>query len=136
MCSSDLQFEVKGVAVEIEAGEELSVRGDRDRLSQVFINVIGNALAYTPAGGRVTVDIRSEGSAALVRVTDTGLGLTPEQQTQVFERFYRADHSSPGGTGIGLTIARGIVRQHGGDITATSTGLGKGATFVIRIPSA
>ncbi|GBD85937.1 signal transduction histidine-protein kinase BaeS [bacterium BMS3Abin02] len=128
------QFEVKGVTVEIERGEELRVRGDRDRLSQVFINVIGNALAYTPPGGQVSVDIRSEGPDALVRVTDTGLGLTSEQQTQVFERFYRADHSVPGGTGIGLTIARGIARQHGGDITATSTGLGEGATFVIRIP--
>jgi len=130
-----VQFEAKGVAVEVEAGEELHVRGDRDRLSQVLINVVGNALAYTPAGGRVSVDIGSEGSDVLVRVTDTGLGLTPDQQTQVFERFYRVDHSGPGGTGIGLTIARGIVRQHGGDITATSAGLGEGATFVIRIPS-
>jgi len=130
------QFDVKGVAVEIETGEELSVRGDRDRISQVLINVIGNALAYTPPGGRVSVETRSEGPNAVVRVTDTGLGLTPEQQTQVFERFYRVDHSSPGGTGIGLTIARGIVRQHGGDITATSAGLGEGATFVIRIPLA
>jgi signal transduction histidine kinase len=67
-------------------------------------------------------------------VDDTGRGLTPEQQASVFERFYRANHNGPGGTGIGLTIARSITQRHGGEVTATSAGLGHGATFTIRIP--
>lgn len=128
------RFADKEITVDVEGGEPLEVMADRDRLFQVFMNVIANALAYTPSGGHVTVRSGRTGPVATIRVTDTGRGLTREQQTQVFERFFRADHSGPGGSGIGLTIARGIARQHGGDITATSPGPGKGSTFLVELP--
>jgi histidine kinase len=131
-----VQFQAKHVEQVTDTSEVLMVSGDRDRLSQVLTNIIGNALSYTEPGGRVSVTARSDAGAAVIDVNDTGRGLTPEQQTSVFERFYRADHNGPGGTGIGLTIARSITRRHGGQVTATSAGLGHGATFTIRIPLA
>jgi histidine kinase len=100
----------------------------------VFTNVIGNALSYTPAGGRVTVAVGVRGRAAVVTVTDTGVGLTPEDQKRSFERFYRVDERLASGTGVGLTIARALIRAHGGDIEASSPGLGNGTSFTITLP--
>ena len=107
---------------------------DRDRITQVLTNIVGNALTYTDPGGRVTVAIRTQARSAIVEVADTGRGLTPEQLSAVFERFYRVDHAGPGGSGIGLTIAQAITRRHGGEITAASPGAGKGSTFTITLP--
>ena len=107
---------------------------DRDRITQVLTNIVGNALTYTDPGGRVTVAIRTQARSAIVEVADTGRGLTPDQLSAVFERFYRVDHAGPGGSGIGLTIAQAITRRHGGDITATSPGPGKGSTFTVTLP--
>ena len=107
---------------------------DRDRITQVLTNIVGNALTYTDPGGRVTVAIRTQARSAIVEVADTGRGLTPEQLSAVFERFYRVDHAGSGGSGIGLTIAQAITRRHGGDITATSPGPGKGSTFTVTLP--
>lgn len=128
------QFDDSGVALEIHSMPVLEVDADQDRMAQVLTNMIGNALTYTPAGGRVTLSGTVKGGAVLLTVTDTGRGLAPDQLDSVFERFYRADRSVPGGTGIGLTIARNIVRQHGGEISATSPGLGEGTTFTVTIP--
>jgi histidine kinase len=111
---------------------------DPDRVTQVVTNLLGNALRATPSGGAVTVTVSSAGDRARVQVTDTGIGLARSDVERVFERFYRA----PGhprrsdGSGIGLTIARGIARAHGGDVTAQSAGPGAGATFVLVLPSA
>ena len=102
---------------------------------QVFVNIIGNALSYTPGGGKVTVSGKTGDGRAEVTVADTGRGLSPQQREMVFERFYRADRSVPGGTGIGLTIARDIVRRHGGDIQVSSPGPGAGTSFVVAIPT-
>jgi len=129
------QFEDSDVALQIRPFPVLDIQADRDRMAQVFTNVVGNALTYTPSGGAVTVSGEVKGGEVQIDVTDTGRGLAPDQLDSVFERFYRADRSVPGGTGIGLTIARNIVRQHGGDISATSPGLGKGSTFTVRIPT-
>lgn len=124
----------------------VSVLIDADRMAQVVRNLVGNALRATPAGGRIEVEVALQASSgvggeasAVVTVTDTGEGLAPEDLERVFERFYRAPErprSAEGGSGIGLTIARGIVRAHGGTLVARSPGRGGGATFTARLPVA
>ena len=96
-------------------------------------------MAATPPGGGVRVACWAEGGRALVRVSDTGVGLARQDLERVFERFYRADRSTggrDGGSGIGLTIARGIASAHGGDLTAASAGPGTGASFTLDMPIA
>jgi histidine kinase len=119
------------------AGAGASVRGDHDRLVQVLANLVANALTYTPAEGHVTLDVVARGSNAIVTVTDTGVGLAAADVERVFERFYRVRGAErpPGGSGIGLAIARAIARAHGGELTATSLGLGHGTTFTLRLPA-
>ena len=114
----------------------LLVHGDADRLGEVVTNLVGNALVATSAGGTVRVAARTGGGEALVTVSDTGVGLATGDLERVFERFYRVPSGGGGrsGSGIGLTIARGIARAHGGDLTAASAGLGQGATFTLRVP--
>lgn len=128
------QFDDQDVELRLEPGPKLSVTIDRDRIAQVLTNLIGNALSYTPGGGRVVVQIQKRDGLAQVTVTDTGRGLSTDHLTMVFERFYRVDRSATGGTGIGLNIARSLARSHGGDVTASSPGLGKGSTFALTIP--
>ncbi len=130
------QFDDQAVALIVEDSPRVEVTVDRDRIAQILTNIIGNALSHTPTGGQVTVRTRRTGTTAEVDVEDTGKGLTADQLTTVFERFYRADRTIPGGTGIGLTIARSLARAHGGDVTAASPGLGKGATFTLSLPIA
>jgi signal transduction histidine kinase len=130
------QFDDKGVELTVPASQSLPVAVDRDRILQVITNLLGNALVYTPAAGRVVVRPERRDDEALVAVTDTGVGISPEDVGLVFERFYRVpglDRPS-GGSGIGLTIARGIARAHGGDVEAASEGVGTGATFTLRLP--
>ena len=128
------QFEGHEVELIVEPGQQLVVNVDRDRIAQVLINVIGNALSYTPRGGVVAVTTSKVDRTARVAVSDTGRGLSDDQLAMVFERFYRADRSAVGGTGIGLTIARSLARAHGGDLYAASQGLGQGSTFVLSLP--
>ena len=132
------QFDDKGVALEVRAAPPLPVDVDRDRILQVLNNLLGNALTYTPPGGRVTVTGASRESLAAVAVADTGAGIASEDLELVFERFYRVAGlpRPPTGSGIGLTIARGIARVHGGDVIARSPGLGEGATFTLELPPA
>jgi signal transduction histidine kinase len=112
------------------------VEADPDKLSQAVINLLSNALKYTPAGGAVEVR-RDEGvSATEIHVTDTGIGIQPHDLPRVFERLYRADDSrsrATGGAGIGLSIAKAIVEAHGGTIRAESEP-GRGSRFVISLP--
>lgn len=118
----------------------LLVEVDVDHVAQVVTNLVGNALRATAPGGRVTVSCRAEGGSAVLAVRDTGEGLAEEDLERVFERFYRVPGRRRGehdtGSGIGLTIARGIVRTHGGDLVAESAGPGEGATFTVRLPLA
>ena len=106
---------------------------DPDRITQVLTNLLGNALLATPAGGTVTVTARPTARGGEVVVTDTGVGLSEQDVERVFERFYRAPGQPrrSAGSGIGLTIARGIARGHGGDVTAASAGPGRGASFTL-----
>ena len=121
----------------------LLVRGDGDRLTQVLSNLLGNALRHTPLNGTVTVDVGRDDSHAHVDVIDTGPGIMADELERIFQRFYRGTGSGgaagrPGraGRGIGLTIARSLARAQGGDVVATSTGPGDGATFRLTIPLA
>lgn len=129
------QFDDQDVDLSVEPGRLLMVTVDRDRIAQVLTNLVGNALSYTSSGGRVTVTSREERGRAVVEISDTGRGLDADQLRLVFDRFYRADRSVPGGTGIGLTIARSLARLHGGEVTASSPGPGKGSTFMLTIPA-
>jgi signal transduction histidine kinase len=128
------QFDDQDVNLDIEPSPPLPVVVDRDRIAQVLTNLIGNALSYTPSGGRVRVTASRSAGTASIEVSDTGRGLTSDQLALVFDRFYRVDHSAVGGTGIGLTIARSLARLHGGDVIASSSGLGQGSSFVLTLP--
>jgi histidine kinase len=133
------QFTDAGVRLSVEVAAPLPVWADPDRLTQVLTNILGNALAATPAGGLVTVRTAAPPGLAQVMIGDTGIGLGVADTERVFERFYRAPRppaqpSTATGSGIGLTIARNIARAHGGEVTAASDGLGQGATFTLSLP--
>ena len=130
------QFADRQVTLVVHAAGPLPVRADPDRITQVLTNIMGNALTATPAEGAVTVQTRAAGQRAEVSVTDTGTGLAAGDLERVFERFYRAPGQPrrSSGSGIGLTIARNIARAHGGEVTASSPGPGRGATFVLTLP--
>jgi histidine kinase len=124
--------------LEIDLPPDLpKILADADRLSQVLLNLVGNALQYTPAGGKVTLSARRQGEEVQVNVQDTGIGIAAEHLPHVFDRFYRADRSRArvsGGSGIGLTIARHLVVAHGGRIWAESPGEGQGSTLMFTMP--
>jgi histidine kinase len=132
------QFEEKGVVIEADLEGDLPrIRVDPDRMEQVLLNVIGNSLQYTPSGGTVTTSARQQGENVLITISDSGIGIAPDDLPRIFTRFFRVDKSrsrAGGGSGIGLTISKHLVEAHGGDIRAESDGLGKGSTFTISLP--
>jgi signal transduction histidine kinase len=119
--------------------DQAQVMGDRDRLKQLFLNLVANAIQYTPPQGRVTLGMKLVGEWVHVSVADTGPGIPADELPHVFERFYRVDKSrrraSLGGAGLGLSIAYWITRNHGGRIEAASE-VGKGSTFSVWLPLA
>ncbi|HSM56564.1 MAG TPA: ATP-binding protein [Candidatus Sulfomarinibacteraceae bacterium] len=132
------QAQAKGVELLLETAHmPIEAYADADRAAQVMINIVGNAIRYTPEGGRVTLSIAVDDGCARVSVTDTGVGIPEEALPYVFERFYRVDRSrarSSGGSGIGLTISRHLVWAMGGDLTVTSEGEGQGSIFSFTLP--
>jgi len=111
------------------------VEGDLYRLKQIFINLINNALTYTPKGGSVHVQVQKDEGAVIVTVSDTGIGIKTEEIPRIFERFYRVDRArsrNSGGTGLGLAIVKHLVEAHKGLITVKSQ-LGEGTTFTVRL---
>jgi len=128
------QATAKGLSLELEATAVPTIRGDRDRLTQVLTNVIGNAVQYTDEGG-VGVGVSAAGAGVVLEISDTGRGLAADDLARVFERFHRVDQHFSDGTGVGLAIAKLIVEAHAGRITATSAGLGQGCTFQIELPA-
>ncbi|MEK7682631.1 MAG: ATP-binding protein [Chloroflexota bacterium] len=125
------------VRVEIGREEQVQVRGDRDRLKQVFLNLVANALDHTPSGGVVTLSLASVEDWARLTVSDTGRGMPQAELPHIFERFYRIDsarkRSDFGGAGLGLSIAYWITRSHRGKIEVASE-VGKGTTFSVWLP--
>lgn len=126
--------ETKGLEVRVTASPGTTVFGDPRRLEQVFLNVLSNAVKFTPNGGRIVVDMMVVGDRVDVRVTDTGSGIDPTFLPYVFERFRQADSTmarSVGGLGLGLFIARRLIEAQGGRISAQSDGPGCGTTFTV-----
>ncbi len=117
----------------------LIVYADPDRTTQILLNLIGNAIRYTPEGGRITIQYAAKDRFAAVTVQDTGIGIPAEALPYIFERFYRVDSSrarSSGGSGSGLTISRHLTWAMGGQLTATSEGPDRGSTFILTLPLA
>ena len=130
--------DAKGVTlVAMPAGVEAIVRGDAGRLQQAVWNLVSNAVKFTPAGGCITISLVAIGESIEVSVSDTGVGFDPSLLPHIFERFRQGDSGtarSHMGLGLGLAIARSLVEAHGGTLTATSDGIGRGATFAIGLP--
>jgi histidine kinase len=134
----ELQFEDKGVILESDVPDSLPpVQADEDRISQVMLNLVGNALQYTPNGGRVQIVATRYNDEMRFAVIDDGIGIPAEHLQYLFTRFYRIDKSRSrvgGGSGTGLTIAKYLVEAHGGRIWVESPGPGKGSTFTFSLP--
>ena len=130
----------KGLKLErSEVPPDFTVLGDAGRLQQVFLNILSNAVKFTPAGGHVRVGLATKSGEAEVVVTDTGEGIAPEFLPYVFDRFRQADGTSTRthmGLGLGLAIVRHVVEMHGGTVRVASPGVGKGAAFTVTIPLA
>ncbi len=134
------QFEEKNIQLETDVPSGLpNVMADSDRILQVMINLTGNALQYTPSGGKVKISASRSKNEVEISVADNGIGIAPENLTHIFTRFYRVDKSrtrASGGSGIGLTIAQSLMKAHGGRIWAESAGEGKGSTFHFTLRAA
>jgi signal transduction histidine kinase len=121
---------------EVRVRKPIDVVGDEEQLYRLVSNLIVNAIQYTPRGGQVTVILDRCHLDALIQVQDTGIGIATEDQTRIFDRFYRVSGNRSrhtGGAGLGLAIAQAIVQAHGGSLQVQSK-LGKGSTFTIRLP--
>lgn len=131
-------IEEQELQLTVETGEEpLQVKGDPDRLQQLQVNLLSNAAKYTPRGGSISYRLLREGNEAVIRVRDTGIGISPDMRDKIFELFVQSDDMpdrSRGGLGLGLTLVRSIVEAHGGEIKAYSDGPGRGSEFVVRLP--
>lgn len=124
-------WESRNIDMDVELAE-VTVNANGEMLSQVWLNLLDNAVKFSPAGGRVGVQLVREGNQAVVTIRDGGPGIPPEEMGHIFDKFYHLDGSEPG-NGLGLTLARKIARLHGGDITCRSVP-GEGAAFTVRLP--
>ena len=131
--------EAKGVSLHVSSGaastaDDVVVNGDRTRLEQVAANLIDNAVKYTPAGGRVDVQVRRDGERAVLEVRDTGVGIPPDEIPRVWDRLFRGDRSrAERGLGLGLSFVKAIVEAHGGTVGVMSE-TGRGSTFTASLP--
>jgi signal transduction histidine kinase len=126
--------EDKGITLATELPERCVIRADRQRLQRVLANLLDNALKYTPPGGRVTVGLIEHDGQVRLSVSDNGVGISVDDQSRIFQRFYRCDWSrSEYGNGLGLSLALAFVRAHSGDITVHSRP-GEGSSFTVLLP--
>src|SRR5262245_28683427 len=133
-----LLAEDKNVGLLCEAEQTVRVEGDRARLKQVIVNLVDNAIKYTPTGGLVGVKVWASDGHAMLEVSDNGVGIPPEALSHIFERFYRVDKARSrqmGGAGLGLSIIKAIVTAHGGQVRVESVE-GKGSCFLVELPIA
>jgi heavy metal sensor kinase len=136
--SSDIEVlaREKGVEFKLSSLEDLTVEGDKIKLEQLFLNLLENAVKYTPSGGSISVSIVRGDKTAVIAVKDTGIGISKEHIPHLFERFYRIDKArsrAEGGAGLGLAICKHIAEVHGGRIEVESK-IGEGSTFSVFIP--
>jgi heavy metal sensor kinase len=136
--SSDVETLARGKGIEFRLAsmEDLWVEGDRVKLEQLFLNLLENAIRYTPGGGIVSAAMVRDGQQALITIEDTGIGIAEEHMSHLFERFYRVDRArsrAEGGAGLGLAICKHIVQVHHGKIEVQSQ-VGKGSTFSVFLP--
>lgn len=127
----------KGIELSFTEGGELIISGDENKIKQLIVILLDNALKHTSSGGQISVSLRSRGTAAEIMISDSGEGIAPEHLTKIFERFYRVDKARSkhtGGSGLGLSIADWIVNSHHGQIKAASTP-GQGTTFTVVLPN-
>jgi len=125
------------LAIDFQVQVPVVVLGDEEQLYRIVLNLVNNAITYTPAGGQVTVALKRQQQQALILVSDNGIGIAPEQQARIFDRFYRVDEArvgQSGNSGLGLAIAQAIAKAHHGTLTVTSQ-LGIGSTFTISLPT-
>jgi two-component system phosphate regulon sensor histidine kinase PhoR len=132
----EVQAERAGLEVIVDCPVDLPpVLADERRLEQVVVNLLHNAIKFTPSGGRISLRARQEMDHVFFEVTDTGAGILADDLSRIFERFFKADRArTTGGTGLGLAIARHLVEAHGGKIWAESVE-GKGSSFFFTIPT-
>ncbi|MAZ40949.1 hypothetical protein CL654_02435 [bacterium] len=128
------------VILNASLGGNYIIEGDREKLEQVYSNILDNAIKYTPAGGTIKIDIENDTQDKVIRtsITDTGMGIQPEMMSRLFEKFSRTQGSfrlHTEGRGLGLYVAKQIVEAHGGKIWAESTGRGKGTRFIVEYPN-
>ncbi len=126
--------EERGIGIEIDGGEPLPANGEERAVTQILVNLIGNAIRHSPEGGRIRLQFERTPGNASVTITDEGPGIAPGDQQRIFERFERA-HPKDGGTGLGLAISRRLARSMGGDVTLASVP-GEGARFTLTLPAA
>jgi signal transduction histidine kinase len=131
-----VDFEAKSQSVETDLQQDVHLQADAGRLVQVLVNLLVNAVKFTPEGGKIRIMLRAAGQQAVITVQDTGIGIDPEILPKIFDRFWQADGSAQTGKGLGLglAIARHIVEAHGGALHVSSDGVGKGTTFVVELP--
>lgn len=137
MEDTEAEVAAKGITLHTEISDRVFVRGDEAQMAVLVRNLLENAIRYTPEGGRVLVDVYQDGDSAIVRVSDNGVGIPLEDQSRVFERFYRVDRARSrdrGGTGLGLAIVKHVAELHGGSVQLESE-LGRGSIFTARVPA-
>jgi signal transduction histidine kinase len=133
-----LLAEDKGITISSNAPNEVVVEGDRARIKQVIVNLLDNAIKYTPVGGKIRLSVIACAGKAVMEVEDTGIGISAEARPHIFERFYRVDKARSrelGGAGLGLSIVKSICVAHGGQVDFQSTE-GVGSRFKVELPLA
>jgi signal transduction histidine kinase len=124
----------KGIEIDFVSQEGIILPIDKDQIMRSFINILENAIKYTPEKGRVSVEVIRENAYAIITISDTGIGIPEQDLPHIFDRFYQVDSSrSSAGFGLGLSIALSIIEAHGGSITVESTPK-QGTTFLISLP--
>ena len=133
--SQEALIESSGLSLLTDIEDDIYIEGDRDLIHQAVVNLVSNAVRYTPEGGSISVELRRDNGYASVSVADTGVGIAEKDLKKVFSRFWRADtaRSNSGGLGIGLALVREVVDQHRGTVSVDST-LGEGSTFTLNLP--
>jgi len=126
-----------GISLDIDTTadlEYLKIMVDERRVKQVVFNLLSNAAKFTPDGGAIRIEGKKEGKELIISISDTGIGIAPEEQERVFEEFHQTSNNKTPGTGLGLTVTKSIVEMHGGRIWVESEGPGKGSRFTFTLP--